>query len=83
MPQATHVSLGVHFKLGSSNQQAAFSGNKQTKNCLKYSLRSREGQKWVENATQTRHRTKRVDYVEPYRATLIPKKKHNSGDNKE
>lgn len=73
MPQATHVSLGVHFKLGSSNQQV---GNKQTKNCLKYSLHSREGQKWVENA-------KRVDYVEPYRATLIPKKKHNSGDNKE
>ena len=28
MPQAIHVSLGVHFKLGSSNQQVALSGNK-------------------------------------------------------
>lgn len=52
MSQATHVSLGVHFKLESSNQQVALSGNKKS---LKYSLHCRGGQKWAENATQTRH----------------------------
>lgn len=45
-----------------------FSGNKKG---LKYSLYCRGGQKWAENATQTRHVTKSQDYLELGRAKLI------------